>query len=107
MGKLEDDLRFVRFELAMKHAKDEANVAADLIFGTLAPSCPWFVALVLELNAEDGEDFVYEYLRSQHIDIFGKTTYAGQSVDRRTSKHYDPCSDIFRNFKNDGMLSHY
>jgi hypothetical protein len=95
----------VTFELQFERARNQARLAADLVFDTLTPHCPRFVALVVEFHTDSGDSLgCVEYLRSKQIDIIGKTTYVGQPVKRGTVRNFEPCSDVLQSVANESLL---
>lgn len=104
-AEIRTDFLDVKFELQSKRAKDQARVAADFVFDTLAPCCPWFVALVMELNTEEGDCIEsVEYLRSKQTDAFGYASYVGLPVKEGTVKYYEPCCRDFLSLGDDALL---
>lgn len=104
---LKDDLRDVKLDLHVERAKDQARAAADLVFDSLVPSCPWFVALIVDLNTEYGDPLhSMEFLRSKQINVFGKMSYVGRPVEQGTIKHYEPCSNVLQSLEDEDLLKY-
>lgn len=100
-------MREVKLDLHIERAKDQARAAADLIFDSLVPRCPWFVALVLDLNTEYGDSHCcMEFLRSKQIDVFGKASHVARQVEGGTVKHYEPCSNVLENLEDEDLLKY-
>jgi hypothetical protein len=92
---LHENFLEVKFQLQSDRAKDQARLAGDLIFDSLVPCCPWFVALVIELNTGDGDCIgCVEYLRSKQTDVFGNATHVALPVNQGTVKYYEPFSGV-------------
>lgn len=106
-GRFRANLRDVNFDLQLERAKDQARVAANLVFGSLVPYCPWFTALAVQLNLGDGERIhCAEYVRLRQIDVFGNMSYVGHEVEEGTLKYYEPCSDVLESVEDDGLLKY-
>lgn len=94
--EIREDFLEVTVDLQSERARNQARVTADFVFDSLAPHCPWFVALVMELNSEEGDCIAsVEYLRSKQTDAFGNTSYVGLPVKEGTVKYYEPCCGAF------------
>lgn len=95
----------IKVERALLTAKQEARVAADYIFKTLAQSCPLFVALSIDINDPAGGDIdCVEFMRAQQTDLHGRKTHVAQSVEENTIKYYEPCSDILKQTQEDDLF---
>lgn len=106
--QLANDMQDFKIALHIERAKDQARAAADLVFDSLVPCCPWFVALALDLNTEHDSDSMcsVEFLRSKQIDLFGKTSYVGRPVEQGTIKYYEPCSDVLEDLPDEDLLKY-
>jgi hypothetical protein len=88
--------------LQLRKAEDQAKLVADHIFGTLAPSCPQFVALVVDSAWESGDVIDSGgFIRSKQTDIFGNTAYVGVPVEKSAIKYYVPCSEVLEGAQED------
>ena len=95
----------VKVERALLTAKQEARVAADYIFKNLAQSCPLFVALSIDINDPAGGPLdIVEFMRAQQTDLHGRKTHVAQSVEEKTIKFYEPCSDILKQTQEDSLF---
>ena len=104
-AEIREEFFDVKFELQSERARNQARVAADFVFDRLAPYCPWFVALVMQLNTEEGDCIgTVEYMRSQQTDVFGKATYVGLPVEEGTIKYYEPCCHVFLGLGDESKL---
>jgi hypothetical protein len=75
------------------------KIAADKIFQTLVPTCPHFMAVVLDVRDCEGADYgratiPFAFIRSKQIDPTRRSTYVGSSVKVAMVKHYAPCFDM-------------
>jgi len=99
-----DDFGELRLDKWCRLAADEAKVAADHIFASLAEPCPEFVALSIDINEHFGAELECSaFLRSRQTDVFGRTTWVAQSIDARTLKYYVPCSDVLRDIEDEDL----
>lgn len=104
-AEIREDFLDVKFELQSERASNQAKEIAFVVFNRLAPCCPWFVALAMELNSEEGDCIeTVEYMRCKQTDAFGNATYVGLQVDEGTVKYYEPCCHDFLGFGDESML---
>jgi len=85
--------------LALQHV---LRTAADMIFLTLAPTCPDLLIIVMDFKGDFYWDDPQEgrrsqaFIRTKHIDLIGQVTYASSPIEARKIKQYEPCYDLFR-----------
>jgi hypothetical protein len=66
---------------------------ADMLFTTLATSCPRFTVVVLDDYGPKSPGTL-SFLKSKQIGLSDQTTVVGTPVELSMIKHYEPCSDI-------------
>lgn len=75
-------------------ARDQAKIAADQIFDSLASACPVLVAIVIDY-AENWD--VWQrvgFVRSKQTDRAGNERFVGLPVDIKTIEDYTPYPDV-------------
>jgi hypothetical protein len=84
-------------KLALQHV---LKTVADKIFQALVPTCPKFMAVILDVQG-DFDHFAFSkpylphaFIRSKQTDPAGRFTYAGAPVKATMVKHYEPCFDL-------------
>lgn len=77
-----------------QHFAQEARLAADMIFDSLASSCPSLVALVIDASGAELHARPVGFLRAKQLDLYGKTTFVGVPVPLRELVYHEPCSEI-------------
>lgn len=102
-----DHLNELVLDKACRVAAVEARVAANHIFNSLAPDCPLFVALYIEMCDLVGGPLEYlECLRAKQTDVFGKTSYVAVPGKMHTIKYFEPCSDVLEEVEEEDFLKY-
>jgi hypothetical protein len=77
------------------------------VFETLAPTCPHFMALVVEATWGDGDDLdCGGFIRTRQIDVFGQTKYVGVQVEKSAVKYYVPSSDVLVELEDESPVNY-
>jgi hypothetical protein len=84
-------------ELTLQHV---LKTVADKIFQALVPTCPKFLAVILDVQGDflrsafDQSYLPHAFIRSKQIDPAGRSTCVGAPVKPTMVKHYEPCFDL-------------
>lgn len=73
-----------------------AKRTADMVFSTLAVNCPAFTVVVIKTTQvyPHTNPGTHAFLRSKQIDLYGRSSIVGMSVEPFMVKHCEPCSEI-------------